>query len=135
MSTGPFIVTHRQPCEDCHGTGERHPTTRAYMSHEIHDCETCERRGEVIVYRKAFATLDEAQAAVRKHVRVACDAMPDAMQTQTSPFELPDESVIEVEQINWPTLASVVKDGAYLPEPHILATWNAENGIGIRGRA
>lgn len=34
-------TTETEPCENCHGTGEVHPTDRPYMSHEIHDCPEC----------------------------------------------------------------------------------------------
>lgn len=35
------VYDAERACEDCHGTGEKHPTDRPYMNHEIRDCETC----------------------------------------------------------------------------------------------
>jgi len=117
---GPFIVSRRESCEDCHGTGERHPTTRSYMSHEIRDCETCERRGEVVLSRWAYATLEEAREAAHDGLNVYLDTLTDgeyralerevdgvraiinALVGDSASIKLPDGSEIVVKRFGGP---------------------------------
>ena len=147
-ATGPYVVTHRQqndqPCETCMGA---------------QGIGLCVCPDSVVLYREAFATLEELpdipcqKCAYCRKDEGDCGwpyILSRLPESGGKLDPLPDGSVIEVEATTWEALvlATPVKrryaHGVPLLPPSVwldsnrascCAAWNAEHGIGLEARA
>jgi hypothetical protein len=137
----PYVVTTRQPCPEGHtepvmqGDGHGWDGT----SYHTPPCATCDDRCEVIVSRRAVATLEEAQRAAAeitlpyaltvqpaedKAMSAACSAITESGGT-VGP--LPDGTVIEVEPTTLARLcADLYEDLSDYGDDEPIKRWNAK---------